>query len=50
MLRQSPAGGHIVNMAGAGSDGGPTRRFAPYGFTKAGMKQLSKTLAVVGFI
>ena len=47
MLRQRPAGGHIFNMEGAGSDGGGTRRYAPYGYTKAGMAQLSKSLAVV---
>lgn len=46
MFREQPEGGHIFNLEGAGSDGRPTKMFATYGFTKAGMRQLSKTLQV----
>jgi len=37
-------GYHIFNMEGAGSDGMETRKYAAYGFTKAGLSQLTKTL------
>ena len=37
-------GYHIFNMEGAGSDGNETRKYAAYGFTKAGLSQLTKTL------
>ena len=37
-------GYHIFNMEGAGSDGNETTKYAAYGFTKAGMSQLTKTL------
>jgi chlorophyll(ide) b reductase len=42
---QALGGGHVFNMLGAGSDGNATRKFAAYGFTKAGLGQLTKTLA-----
>ena len=35
----------MFNMLGAGSDGSPTVKYAAYGHTKAGMTQLTKTLA-----
>ena len=37
-------GYHIFNMEGAGSDGNETRKYAAYGYTKAGFSQLTKTL------
>eukprot|EP00963_Diacronema_lutheri_P014227 scaffold2858_cov659-Pavlova_lutheri.AAC.198 len=45
-FREQPEGGHIFNLEGAGSDGKPTKKFAAYGYTKAGMGQLSRTLQV----
>lgn len=45
-MRKTSGRGHIFNMEGAGSDGSATRKFAAYGHTKAGMAQLSKTMAV----
>lgn len=44
LMTTQPAGGHVFNMEGAGSDGNPTRMYAAYGFSKAGMGQLSKSL------
>ena len=44
-MRKTSGRGHIFNMEGAGSDGSATRKFAAYGHTKAGMAQLSKTMA-----
>jgi len=44
-MRKQKSGGHVFNMKGAGSDGNGTRKYAAYGFSKAGMKQLSKSLA-----
>lgn len=44
-MRNTSGRGHIFNMEGAGSDGSATRKFAAYGHTKAGMAQLSKTMA-----
>jgi len=44
MLEQS-SGGHVFNLLGAGSDGNATRKYAAYGHTKAGLVQLTKTLA-----
>ena len=45
-IKQTSGRGHIFNMEGAGSDGNATRKFAAYGHTKAGIAQLSKTMAV----
>jgi len=45
MMREQETGGHVFNMLGAGSDGSPTVKYAAYGHTKAGMTQLTKTLA-----
>eukprot|EP00958_Prasinococcus_capsulatus_P010223 scaffold996_cov409-Prasinococcus_capsulatus_cf.AAC.9 len=45
LMSQQPTKGHIFNMEGAGSDGRPTRMYAAYGFTKAGIQQLTSTLA-----
>ena len=44
-MKRTSGRGHIFNMEGAGSDGSATRKFAAYGHTKAGMAQLSKTMA-----
>eukprot|EP01138_Halocafeteria_seosinensis_P015067 gb/GECG01015380.1/.p1 GENE.gb/GECG01015380.1/~~gb/GECG01015380.1/.p1 ORF type:complete len:325 (+),score=37.17 gb/GECG01015380.1/:1-975(+) len=43
MLAQK-GNGHIFNVDGAGSQGMATPRFAAYGFSKAGMPQLLKSL------
>ena len=45
LMATQAEGGHVFNMLGAGSDGGPTQKYAAYGHTKAGMAQLTKTLA-----
>lgn len=45
MMSSQPGGGHVFNLLGAGSDGGPTKKYAAYGHTKAGLMQLTKTLA-----
>jgi chlorophyll(ide) b reductase len=44
-MKRTSGRGHVFNMEGAGSDGSATRKFAAYGHTKAGMAQLSKTMA-----
>ncbi|GBF95247.1 chlorophyll(ide) b reductase chloroplastic [Raphidocelis subcapitata] len=44
VMRAQPRGGHVLNMDGAGADGGATPRFAAYGATKRGLQQLSKSL------
>jgi len=41
---KTDVGYHVFNMEGAGSDGAETRKYAAYGFTKAGLTQLTKTL------
>eukprot|EP00242_Pyramimonas_sp_CCMP2087_P018235 CAMPEP_0198197996 /NCGR_PEP_ID=MMETSP1445-20131203/1532_1 /TAXON_ID=36898 /ORGANISM="Pyramimonas sp., Strain CCMP2087" /LENGTH=309 /DNA_ID=CAMNT_0043867427 /DNA_START=428 /DNA_END=1358 /DNA_ORIENTATION=+ len=45
LMRAQAGGGHVFNMKGAGSDGNATKKFAAYGFSKAGMAQLAKSLA-----
>mmetsp|Transcript_19046 Transcript_19046/g.62087 ORF Transcript_19046/g.62087 Transcript_19046/m.62087 type:complete len:358 (+) Transcript_19046:1-1074(+) len=45
LMAKQAEGGHVFCMEGAGSDGNPTRKYAAYGFTKAGMGQLSKSLS-----
>lgn len=45
LMSTQSSGGHIFNLLGAGSDGGLTQKYAAYGHTKAGMVQLTKTLA-----
>ena len=45
LMVEQASGGHVFNMLGAGSDGGATQKYAAYGHTKAGMAQLTKTLA-----
>ena len=45
MMSDQSGGGHVFNLLGAGSDGGPTLKYAAYGHTKAGLVQLTKTLA-----
>ena len=45
LMAEQASGGHVFNMLGAGSDGGATQKYAAYGHTKAGMAQLTKTLA-----
>ena len=45
LMAKQKSGGHVFNMLGAGSDGGATQKYAAYGHTKAGMAQLTKTLA-----
>lgn len=45
MMSNQPSGGHVFNLLGAGSDGGATLKYAAYGHTKAGLVQLTKTLA-----
>lgn len=45
LMAEQASGGHVFNMLGAGSDGGATQKYAAYGHTKAGMSQLTKTLA-----
>lgn len=45
LMMNQPGGGHVFNMEGAGSDGNPTSKYAAYGFSKAGMIQLAKSLA-----
>eukprot|EP00239_Pterosperma_sp_CCMP1384_P008299 CAMPEP_0197847992 /NCGR_PEP_ID=MMETSP1438-20131217/7713_1 /TAXON_ID=1461541 /ORGANISM="Pterosperma sp., Strain CCMP1384" /LENGTH=384 /DNA_ID=CAMNT_0043460093 /DNA_START=70 /DNA_END=1224 /DNA_ORIENTATION=+ len=45
LMSKQPEGGHIFLMEGAGSDGNATLKYAAYGYTKAGMKQLSKSLS-----
>ena len=45
LMAEQASGGHVFNMLGAGSDGGATQKYAAYGHTKAGMVQLTKTLA-----
>lgn len=45
MMSKQSGGGHIFNLLGAGSDGGATLKYAAYGHTKAGLVQLTKTLA-----
>ena len=45
LMATQAEGGHVFNMLGAGSDGGPTQKYAAYGHTKAGIAQLTKTLA-----
>lgn len=44
-MKVSPGRGHVFNLEGAGSDGSATRKYAAYGHSKAGMAQLSKTMA-----
>lgn len=44
-MQNQKSGGHVFNLLGAGSDGGVTKKYAAYGHTKAGMTQLTKTLA-----
>jgi len=44
-MKKFPGRGHVFNLEGAGSDGSPTRKYAAYGHTKAGMAQLSKSMA-----
>ncbi|KAK9819695.1 hypothetical protein WJX72_001307 [[Myrmecia] bisecta] len=44
VMRTQATGGHIMNMDGAGADGGATPRFAAYGATKRGLAQLGKSL------
>ena len=44
LMRSQPRGGHVLNMDGAGADGGATPRFAAYGATKRGLRQLGKSL------
>jgi chlorophyll(ide) b reductase len=36
---------HVVGWQGAGSDGASTQKYAAYGMSKAGMLQLTKSLA-----
>lgn len=45
VMARQPGGGNIFVMKGAGSDGNPTRKYAAYGFSKAGMLQLAKSLS-----
>lgn len=45
MMQEQAGGGHIFNLLGAGSDGSATKKYAAYGHTKAGMGQLTKSLA-----
>uniref|UniRef100_A0A7S4GHP5 Chlorophyll(Ide) b reductase n=1 Tax=Eutreptiella gymnastica TaxID=73025 RepID=A0A7S4GHP5_9EUGL len=44
-MQAQPQGGHVFVMEGAGSDGNPTQKYAAYGFSKAGMGQLAKSLS-----
>jgi len=44
LMYTQPKGGSVFNMEGAGSDGSATRKYAAYGFSKAGMAQLAKSL------
>ena len=44
VMEAQPGGGHVFLMTGAGSTGTPTRLYAAYGFTKAGIPQLAKSL------
>jgi len=44
VMRAQEGGGDIFLMTGAGSTGEPTRLYAAYGFTKAGIPQLAKSL------
>jgi chlorophyll(ide) b reductase len=46
LMQPQPAGGQIFIMDGAGSNGMATSGYATYGFTKAGISQLVKTLGV----
>ena len=48
LMAEQASGGHVFNMLGAGSYGGATQKYAAYGHTKAGMAQLTKTLAGEG--
>jgi len=45
LMRDQKGGGHIFNMEGAGSNGEVTMKYAAYGFSKAGMFQLAKSLS-----
>lgn len=44
VLQSSELGGAVVNIDGAGSSGMTTPYFATYGYSKAGVPQLTKTL------
>lgn len=44
IMNGQDTGGAIFNLAGAGSDGAPTPKFAAYGATKAAIVQMSKSL------
>lgn len=45
---RQPRGGHVFLMEGAGSDGSASPRYSVYGATKAGIRQMSKSLQVGG--
>jgi chlorophyll(ide) b reductase len=44
VMAQQNGGGAIFNLAGAGSDGGPTPNYSVYGASKAGIVQMTKSL------
>ena len=43
-MKETNKSGHIFLVEGAGTNGSPTSKFAAYGMTKAGIKQLAATL------
>lgn len=44
VMAQQDGGGAIFNLAGAGSDGGPTPNYSVYGASKAGIVQMTRSL------
>lgn len=44
VMSQQSTGGDIISVVGAGSDGRGTPKFALYGASKAGIKQMTRTL------
>ncbi|KAK9861307.1 hypothetical protein WJX84_010189 [Apatococcus fuscideae] len=45
LMAGQPKGGHIFTMDGAGADGQATPQYVAYGATKAGIRQLMRSLA-----
>lgn len=43
LMYTQPKGGSVFNMEGAGSDGSATRKYAAYGFSKAGVSACALT-------
>ncbi len=46
IMKKQISGGSIYNIAGAGSNGFPTPKFAVYGATKAGISQFTRSIQI----